>query len=207
MNSAPDIDGDDSDKGRRSIGARRNPNSEDAILAAAEAILLEDGPGRFSIEAVARRARAGKPTIYRWWPSKSALLLAVYARQKPVAIISDTGSVEGDVRQFLTYLLAHWANSPGGQVFRYVIAEAQQDAAAASALRDYSVERRRHTAAIFRRGIDRGELRADIDVDIAAEMLGAIAWHRLLLQRLDPSGAEIAAMTRQFITGLAVSGG
>ena len=65
-------------EGRRSIGARRNPESAEAILEAAEAVLLESGYAGFSIEAVARKARAGKPTIYRWWPSKAALLLDVY---------------------------------------------------------------------------------------------------------------------------------
>ena len=66
---------------RTSIGAQRNPDSEEAILAAAEAILIEEGFAAFSIEAVARRAKAGKPTIYRWWPSKAALLLDVYHRK------------------------------------------------------------------------------------------------------------------------------
>ena len=77
---------DTQDEGRRSIGARRNPESADAILQAAEAILTERGTAGFSIEAVAKRARAGKPTIYRWWPSRTALLLDVYQRRKGRAI-------------------------------------------------------------------------------------------------------------------------
>ena len=52
------------DAGRKSIGARRNPDSADAILDAAEAVLAEAGYAGFSIEAVARRARAGKPAFY-----------------------------------------------------------------------------------------------------------------------------------------------
>ncbi len=67
---------------RRSIGAQRNPDSERAILDAARDLLAEEGLAGFSIEAVARRARAGKPTIYRWWPDKTRLLLAVYAGLK-----------------------------------------------------------------------------------------------------------------------------
>ena len=67
---------------RRSIGSARNPQSQEAILEAAEAIFADEGYAGFSIEAVARRAKAGKPTIYRWWPSKAHLLLDVYTRQK-----------------------------------------------------------------------------------------------------------------------------
>jgi len=186
---------------RRSIGARRNPQTEQAVLAAAEAILLEEGPARFSIEAVARRARAGKPTIYRWWPSKAALMLDVYHRQKPVDMHADTGSVEGDVRHFLGQLLGHWAQGPG-QVFRCIVAEAQQDEAAAEALRDYAQARRRQTGEIFRRGIARGELAADVDVELAAETLAALAWQRLLLGRLTPEPSELERMARQMVRGL-----
>src|SRR5690554_2407569 len=67
-----------SGKRRVSIGARRSPETETAILDAAEALLREGGLAGFSIEGVARRARAGKPTIYRWWPNKTRLLLDVY---------------------------------------------------------------------------------------------------------------------------------
>ena len=93
------------DKARRSIGAKRNPASAEAILEAAKTVLLEAGHAGFSIEAVARRARAGKPTIYRWWPSKAALLLDVYQRQKRFTY-PDTGSLEDDISVFLDRLLA-----------------------------------------------------------------------------------------------------
>src|SRR5690606_6705519 len=109
---------------RKSIGARRNPDSAEAILEAAEAILAERGLSGFSIEAVARAARAGKPTIYRWWPSKSALLLEVYQRQKRAPAAPDTGDLEGDVFAFLKGLFEQWRNTPAGDIFRSVIAEA-----------------------------------------------------------------------------------
>ena len=59
--------------------------------------MAEEGIAGFSIEAVAKRARAGKPTIYKWWPGKTALLLDVYHRRKPAQVHMDTGTVEGDV--------------------------------------------------------------------------------------------------------------
>ena len=89
------------DATRRSIGARRNPASEEAILDAAEAVLRENGIAGFSIEAVARRARAGKPTIYRWWPHRTALMLDVYKRFKNAKAFPDTGSLRGDLVSFL----------------------------------------------------------------------------------------------------------
>ncbi|MEO1420282.1 MAG: TetR/AcrR family transcriptional regulator, partial [Pseudomonadota bacterium] len=108
---------------RRSIGAKRNPASAEAILDAAENLLAERGLRGFTIEEVARRARAGKPTIYKWWSSKAALLLDVYQRQKTIAF-QDTGNLEDDIVAFITAITIHWRDTPAGAVFRSVIAEA-----------------------------------------------------------------------------------
>lgn len=193
---------DDIDDRRRSIGSRRNPQTEEAILKAAEAIMAEDGIAGFSIEAVAKRARAGKPTIYKWWPGKTELLLDVYHRHKPAALHLDTGTVEGDLLAFLTGVLAHWGDTGAGAVFRFVIAEAQRDPAAAVSLQAYAAERRLQSGAIFQRGIDRGELAADIDVGLAADMLAGFIWHRLLTGQLDRDPVELGQVARQMVRGL-----
>src|SRR5690606_41634919 len=78
---------------RRSIGARRNPASQEAILDAAEAVLRENGIAGFSIEAVARRARARKPTIYPWAPHRTALTRDVYERHNNPKPSPHTGSL------------------------------------------------------------------------------------------------------------------
>lgn len=196
----------DTDDRRRSIGSRRNPDTEEAVLAAAEDILEESGLAGFSIEAVARRARAGKPTIYRWWPDKTALLLAVYHRQKPPAVHTDTGSVEEDVTRFLLHLLGHWGGSGAGEVFRYLVADAQTNTRAAETLRDYAAARRAQTGVLFARGVARGELRADIDPELGAEMLSAIAWQRLLTGRTAITPEEARHIARQLIRGLLAPG-
>src|ERR1700760_1356666 len=63
---------------RPRTGNRRNPMLHQAIINAATEVLAREGPTRFTIEAVAKLAGCGKPTIYRWWPSRPALLLEVY---------------------------------------------------------------------------------------------------------------------------------
>ncbi|KKB10937.1 TetR family transcriptional regulator [Devosia geojensis] len=191
------------DERRRSIGARRNPATQEAILDAAEALLIEDGPAAFSIEAVARRARAGKPTIYRWWPSRGTLLLDIYHRQKPAVIHADTGALEEDVTLFIERLIGYWRGG-AGQVFRQIVAEAQRDGATAEKLREYAAARRHQTGALFERAIARGEIAPDTDPLLAAEMLSAFAWHRLLTDRLDLDRAEAARIARQVVRGLQI---
>jgi AcrR family transcriptional regulator len=193
---------DDIDDRRRSIGARRNPETERAILDAAEAIMAEEGIAGFSIEAVAKRARAGKPTIYKWWPGKTALLLDVYHRQKPASVHLDTGTVEGDVFAFLTGVFAHWGDTGAGQVFRFIVAEAQRDEAAEASLADYAAERRIQSGEIFQRGIDRGELSPDIDIGICADLLAGFIWKRLLTGRIERDPVELRQVARQLVRGL-----
>jgi AcrR family transcriptional regulator len=193
---------DIAENARRSIGARRNPETELAILEAAEAIMAEEGIAGFSIEAVAKRARAGKPTIYRWWPNKTALLLDVYHRHKPASVHMDTGTVEGDVFAFLTGVFAHWGDTGAGQVFRFVVAEAQRDDTAAESLRAYAAERRIQSGKIFERGIARGELRADIDAGLCADMLAGFIWQRLLTGRIERDPQQLRQAARQMVAGL-----
>ncbi len=187
---------------RTSIGSQRNPDSEEAIVSAAEAILREAGLAAFSIEAVARRAKAGKPTIYRWWPSKAALLLDVYHRQKHLGHMPDTGDVRSDLALFVTSLLAFWRDD-GGAIFRSVIAEAQSDPAALEALRRYLLDRWRQSGAIIQRAQKRGEVRPEIDPDLTIEILSGFAWSRLLTGRLDCSEDEIRAVIDAVVSGIA----
>lgn len=194
--------GEDAEQPRRSIGAKRNPDSSEAILEAAEALLLEAGYAGFSIEAVARRARAGKPTIYRWWPSKAALLLEVYQRQKRPADYGNSGSLEEDMFRFLKSVFQQWRETSTGAVFKSIVAEAQSDAAAATALADYSRERRGHTGRIFERAAARGELAAGIDPVLAADLLASYAWVHLLTNRLDEDDATIRRAVAMLARGL-----
>ncbi len=135
---------------RRSIGAQRNPESQTAILNAARELIAEAGLAGFSIEAVARRAQAGKPTIYRWWPSRTLLLLDVYAGLKLELDDVDTGTLEGDIAAFLSGLMRFW-NGGAGDVFRSVVAEAQSDPAAREAVAAFHAERQASTAAMLGR--------------------------------------------------------
>ncbi|MCX8567831.1 MULTISPECIES: TetR/AcrR family transcriptional regulator [Hyphomicrobiales] len=187
---------------RKSIGARRSLESAEAILEAAEAVLIENGYSGFSIEAVARRARAGKPTIYRWWSSKTALLLEVYQRQKRDITYSDTGAIEEDLFIFAKSLFSQWRDTPAGNIFRSLVAEAQQDPAAAEALAEYSAGRRAHTGKLIERAKARGEVAADIEPSQIADMVSSYAWVHLLTGRLDEDDATLRKAIRVIVHGI-----
>jgi AcrR family transcriptional regulator len=173
----------DPSRARRSIGASRNPASAEAILSAAEAVLSEEGYGGFSIEKVARRAQAGKPTIYKWWPNKAALLLDVYLRQKSITM-PDTGRLEDDISQFVESVLSCWRDTPAGTIFRSVIAEAQSDEAAGTVLTNFAKEREADTSYLIWRGMERREVKEGIRAQDAARWIAAYLWYRLLTNQL-----------------------
>ena len=183
---------------RRSIGATRNPDSERAILEAARELLAEKGISGFSIEAVARRARAGKPTIYRWWPDKTRLLLAVYTGIKRDLVDPDTGSLEGDIAGFLRNIIGFWRDTEAGKIFRSVLAESQNDEEAHAALVNYHLERRRQTAAMFARPYPGATPLTETAAEDLAELVVAFALAQLMLGSLDLDETEYDRLAAHF---------
>ena len=195
---------EDTDEARRSIGARRNPASQEAILDAAEAMLHEEGIAGFSIEAVARRARAGKPTIYRWWPNRTTLMLDVYKRFKNARTFPDTGTLRGDLVAFLeNQLLGFWKDRLCGTVYRAVIAEAQSDADAAAALYAYQAERKAVAVQMIDLAKARGEVNAEVNGALIVDLIVSYAWHQLLLGRVAESMDVIDGVVDGILMGCA----
>ncbi|MCR4267959.1 TetR/AcrR family transcriptional regulator [Nitratireductor sp. ZSWI3] len=195
---------DDTAPRRQSIGARRNPDTADAIRAAALDVLIEEGHAGFSIEKVARRARAGKPTIYRWWPSKTALLLDVYHGQKRDIEYPVTDDLEHDLVIFLRSLFRHWRDGPSGDIFRSVMAEAQADQTARQAFLKYISERHQRIAEMIHQ--PRADSHPDMDASILADLILSYAWMRLLTHSLAEPEANIANAVRTMLHGAAPSG-
>jgi AcrR family transcriptional regulator len=203
MSTEAESASDTEDGGRRSIGARRNPASQEAILDAAEAVLREHGIAGFSIEAVARRARAGKPTIYRWWPHRTALMLDVYKRFKNAKAFPDTGSLRGDLVSFLgDHLLGFWNGSLCGTVYRAVVAEAQTDQEAAKVLSAYHADRKVYSARIVEQAKARGEVPADIDAALILDLVVSYAWHQLLLGQTEEALRTVPQVIDMILKGV-----
>lgn len=184
---------------RRSIGARRSPETERAVLAAARQLLSDKGYAGFSVDDVARRANAGKPTIYRWWPTKADLFIAVYAEEKSAAVtVPDTGALFDDLYRYTQSLWRFWRLHPAGRTVCALIAEAQSSPAALAALREkFLPERVAPVRGIFLRAADRHEIAAD-EVEIRLQLWIGFNWFRLLT---DDLGEMALASTMRAIVG------
>ena len=172
---------------RRSIGAFRSPEAHSSILAAASEILHESGYAGFSIDAVARRARASKPTIYRWWKGKAALILEIYEKEREIALtVPEYGSLERELTIRMQNLWRLWQKTPLGHALRSIIAEAQADSSALQQLReDFLPKRRAWTNTLFNRAIKRGEISEHADIESAITLIYGFNWYHLLTDQLN----------------------
>jgi len=181
--------------------AQRNPNpqrrsarSQAAILKAAYELCQQQGYARLTIEGIAARAGVGKQTIYRWWPSKGAVLLDVFVDQIIARLdAADTGSPLDDLRRRVHATAEVLADTTIGPHIGSLLVDAQADPPLAKELHERLVgpARAQHRE-LIRAAQDRGELRADIDADLVADALFAPLWFRLLVTKaeLSPNFAD-----------------
>jgi AcrR family transcriptional regulator len=163
-------------------GRRRSDQSHQAILQAAREVLNEVGYRDMTIEAIAARAAVGKKTIYRWWSSKAAVVLEALTSQTSGQVpFSDTGSLEGDL---LTYFELSFPGLRGkaGTVLSGLAAEAQLNPEFAHEFqRTFIVPRKQELVVLLQRGIQRGELASDTNLEVLADLIYGAKWYRFLL--------------------------
>ena len=134
------------------------------------------------MEAVAATARTSKPVLYRRWPDSRSLLRDTLVGIAASAIPhEDTGSYRSD----MLAILRGWADlftGPSAAMFRGVVAAATHDRQLSETFRAGVIGyRKEQMATMLARGIERGEVRADVPIDIARELGQSVLWHRLLV--------------------------
>jgi len=163
-----------------------------AILDATLSVLAERGYQSLTMAAVAERAGASKPALYRRHDSKERLVMAALARLAD----GPDPDLPDETRAALTLLLSETARAvgtPGGlTIMGSLLAQGSRDPALLAAFRLAIVEpRHRVVEAVLRRGIDRGEIAADVDLDAVDAMLfGAVLARATLGLPLDGTWAE-----------------
>ncbi|MFC7219476.1 TetR/AcrR family transcriptional regulator [Streptomyces polyrhachis] len=162
---------------------RRSEKSHQATLAAAMDLCVEQGYGKVTVEAIAARAGVSKKTIYRWWPTKGAVVLeALIALVGKATQFPDTGDVAADMRTQMTAVLDNVMTGPHAAVYAGVIAEAQHDETLAHNLLAHLLQPRIEAARDrLRLAREKGQLAPDADVELAVDLLYGPVYYRLLL--------------------------
>lgn len=176
-------DADDGD--RRRVGPKRSEASTNAVLVAAYAELTEHGWRGFSVDRVAKNAKASKQTIYRWWKSAACLsvdaVLATLSGKPPPPSSADVRDRLGAI---IDPLLVAVRTGDGAHAWRGALLAAADDSEAGEVFRAWFAEHvkipLRH---ILAEQALKGVVRRDWDIDLATELLFGPIWHRLIAMR------------------------
>jgi AcrR family transcriptional regulator len=183
-----------------SAGRPRSEEAHQAILDATLALLAEVGFSALTVEGVAGRAGVGKATIYRRWPSKLPLVVEAFGGL-PSFEDADTGALETDLKAMLRSYLELFNKTPLAAVLPALASERAHDPALAELFDPVLLQRRAPLVQALERAALRGEIAADLDLDLAADLIvGPIA------VRLFFTGRKIHAKLVDPMVDLALQG-
>ncbi|WP_203754167.1 TetR/AcrR family transcriptional regulator [Cellulomonas chitinilytica] len=167
----------------RRPGRRRDDTKDDAILEAARELLAERGFDGMTMDAVAERAGAGKATLYRRWPSK--VLLTVDAivcgpgARMTIDDVPDTGTLRGD----LLAVRFGRRRDDDNALMSGLMPVIKGDPQLATVFHEQFVRTRVVLMrALLERARLRGELRADVDLDMVATVPPAMISYRKVIE-------------------------
>jgi AcrR family transcriptional regulator len=189
----------------RPPGRPRDPRLDGALLDAGLAVFLESGYSGASLTEIARRAGVGTPAIYRRWPTKADLAMALIEHVAQPEPIPDSGSIRDDLVAFMALRLRTWT----GPLFRRLVfptfMEGDSEGAVAAEIGARFQAYRKALEARIGRSIDAGELRADTKPGRLVDLLmGTIAMPILFFQDV-PAVDEAEIIVDQVLSGFAVT--
>ncbi|WP_274652713.1 TetR/AcrR family transcriptional regulator [Paenibacillus humicola] len=166
---------------RRAPGRPRSRQVGEAVTTATLKLLQSTSYKNITMERIAKEAGVGKPSLYRRWPGVPFIVMETLQLHAEREIrIPDTGRLKTDVFRYMQQTCQALAGRTG-EFVRCLMAEAQWNSEFAAVFREtFIASRRRHLIGILERGMRRGELPADSNCELLADLLYGPMWYRLL---------------------------
>ena len=163
-------------------GRPRNVETHKSILSTSYELLLEDGFKAVTVDKIAERAKVSKATIYKWWPNKAAVIMEGFLYAATARLpVPDTGSTFQDILIHATSL-TRFLTSREGNIIKELIGEGQLDSNLALEYRERFFQPRRMQAKeLFEKGIQRGDLKENLDVELCIDLVYGPIFYRLLI--------------------------
>ena len=195
----------DSPPSDRRPGRPREDRATSAAIAATLDLVAESGMSGLTTDAVAARAGVSKATMYRRWPSKDALLVDAVGSLVSEITVPDTGTLREDIRLLLRRAVRLYADSRPEKLIPELVSEMRRNPDLADAVRSgFLAQRRAALAQILERARARGELRDDIDRELALDLLGGVIYYRFLITGGPLDDALADSLTEALLHGIAV---
>ena len=170
----------------RKKGRPRSEKSRNAILNATNKLLLQTSVQELSIEAIAKKAKVGKTTIYRWWPNKTAVVMDALSNQPGMQTPLPTASSHREAILMQLEKLIRLVDSKNGETIAQLFSEAQASEVSLKIFKNNLLEPLMDAIEYsIIEGQKNGEFREDIDKDMAADMLCGPIFFRLMAHAQD----------------------
>jgi len=166
--------------------ARRgdHPRRAQEIFNATLELLADKGYDGLTIEGVADRSGVNKTTIYRWWPSKAALLGAALIEAPLLDLeMPDTGTLRGDLEALVRAVLTLLTTPPAAHIAVAALGAASRSPELSAHARGFFADRLGRERPIFQRAVARGELPPHADPMLLMDLLGGAVWLRVVLRQ------------------------
>lgn len=162
-------------------GRPRSRAADRAILDATMRLLGEGGFAGTTMTAIARSAGVSTATLYRRYSSRESVVIDALSRQIEHHRMPDTGALDSDLRAWLRFLIKRLTHPSGARLVAALLDESTRNSEMAIALYEHvSRPLRDDVSAMFERAIDRGEMRSDVDLELAIDLaIGPIYLRRL----------------------------
>jgi AcrR family transcriptional regulator len=176
-----------------SSGNRRNPHAHKAIIDATLGQLKTVHYPDLTIESIAAAAGVGKATVYRWWPSKGALVAEAVSSTLIIEDPPETGDLHADLVAAAEISIRNYANPPGGILITALAADLAADPELLqSFISGFTLPRRAAVRELIQRAIDEGFFHRNLDPELVMDMWAGAVSYRALMKHI-PASNELAA--------------
>jgi len=175
--------------------------------AVVDAVLMElkhRGYHSITMEGISRKIGRARASLYRRWPSKRHLVAYAVVSELGAHPSPDTGSLRLDLTRTVETLVTGFQGALGSALAGLVGEMADDPVLARTIRKDVLAKRRRSVRAAFRRGIKRGEIRSDVNVELFMDMLTAPFYFRALFGHRKLSATMIETVVDTVLRGAAV---
>ncbi len=158
------------------------------------------------MEGIAARAGVGKPTVYRWWPDRHSVAMAALMDSPPVpGMVARNVSPLLGLRRQLGITVKTLSSRTGRHVAMMIAASDSQTELSKAFRNHFILARREEGRAFFTQAIDSGELRSNIDIDLALDEIYGAVFFRLLLGHATLDETFVNRLLQQVLSGLSTS--
>ncbi|WP_213653376.1 TetR/AcrR family transcriptional regulator [Paenibacillus vini] len=189
-------------------GRPRNLEAQKSILSASYELLLENGFQAVTVDKIADRAQVSKATIYKWWPNKASVVMDGFLHAATDRLpVPDTGTTFNDIVIHATNLTG-FLTSREGAIIKELLGEGQFDSGLAEAYRDrFFRPRRLEARGLLEKGVQRGELKNNLDIGTCIDLIYGPIFYRLLVTGESLDDPYVESLVRSAFEGIAHSSG